>query len=78
MLEINQEASNHCFKSAAPIVRRPGGPGGDTTARHHVEVPGATLDGYWLHAASVLFCKCAPPPYAHVLPLDASSHALAM
>ena len=50
----------------------------DTTSRHHVEVPGALLDGCWLYAASVLFCKCGLPPYARVVPVDASSHALAM
>ena len=51
---------------------------GDTTSRHHVEVPGALLDGCWLYAASVLLCNCGLPPYSRVVPVDASSHALAM
>ena len=51
---------------------------GDTKARHMVEVPGATLDSHWLHAASVLFFKCGLTPYSRVVPVDASSHVLAM
>ena len=42
----------------------------------HVEVSGATLDAHWLHAASVLFCKCGLPPYSRVVPVDPSSLAL--
>ena len=46
MLVIN-EVAGHCANARMPW--------GDTTARGMVEVPGATLDAHWLHAASVLF-----------------------
>ena len=65
-----QQASSRCANARMPR--------GDTTARHMVEVPGATLDAHWLHAASGVFCKCGLPPYSRVVPVDASSHALAM
>ena len=57
-----------CVSAGEPVCRR-----------QYVEVPGALLqDGCWLYAASVLLCKCGLPPYARVVPVDASSHALAM
>ena len=65
-----QQAGSHSANARMPR--------GDTKARHMVEVPGATLDSDWLHAASVLFIKCGLPPYSRVVPVDASSHALAM
>jgi hypothetical protein len=65
-----QQASSHCANARMPR--------GDTTARGMAEVPGATLDAHWLHAASGVFCKCGLPPYSRVVPVDASSHALAM
>ena len=61
-----------------PIAQRPGCPGGTPQLVYLAEVPGATLDAHRLHAASVLFCKCGLPPYSRVVPVDASSHALAM
>ena len=71
MLEINQEASNHCFKSAAPIVRRPGGPGGTpqlaTMSRCQV---GATLDA---HTGSMRPAACfanVVSPLIHLLRLQ--------
>ena len=78
MLVSNQVAGKLGFNRPAPVARRPGCPGGGTKARHHVKVPGATLDSHWLHAASVLFFKCGLPPYSRVVPVDASSHVLAM
>jgi hypothetical protein len=65
-----QQAGSHSANARMPR--------GDTKARHHHQVPGATLDSHWLHAASVLFFKCGLPPYSRVVPVDASSHALAM
>ena len=67
-----QQAGSHSANARMPR--------GDTKARHMVEVPGATLDSHWLHAASVLFFKCGLPPYCYsrVVPVDASAHALAM
>ena len=65
-----QQAGSHSANARMPR--------GDTKARHMVKVPGATLDSHWLHAASVLFFKCGLPPYSRVVPVDASSHALAM
>ena len=65
-----QQATSHIANARMPR--------GDTTARQVAEVPGATLDAHWLHAASVLFFKCGLPPYSRVVPVDASSHALAM
>ena len=50
-----QKAGSDCAEARRPW--------GDTTARHHVEVSGATLDAHWLHAASGVFCKCGHPPY---------------
>ena len=47
-------------------------PRGDTTSRHHVEVPGALLDGCWLYAASVLFCY-----RLKYKPIDLTSNPLA-
>ena len=63
-----QQADSHCANARRPW--------GDTTARHHVEVSGATLDAHWLHAASGVFFKCGLPPYSRVVPVDASSLAL--
>ena len=56
-----QQAGSHCAEARRPW--------GDTTARGSVEVPGATLDAHWLHAANVLFCKCKwmASPRIHVL-----------
>ena len=70
MLERNQVAENLRFNSAAPIVRRPGGPGGVPylATKHHAEVPGALLEGCWLYATSVQFCNCGLP-LIHVLRL---------
>ena len=67
-----QQASSRCTNARMPW--------GDTTARGLSEVPGATLDDHRLHAASVLFRKCglSPPLFTRVVPVDASSHALAM
>ena len=78
MLVINQVAGNHRFKSSQLLCAEVKRPWGDTTARGVFEVPAATLDTHWLHAASVLFCKCGLPLYSRVVPVDASSHALAM
>ena len=65
-----QQATSHSANARMPR--------GDTTARQVAEVPGATLDAHWLHAASGVFCKCGLPPYSRVVPVDASSHVLAM
>jgi hypothetical protein len=81
MLVINQVAGNPSYNRQSQEVHCPevsGCPGGDTKARHMVKVPGATLDAHRLHAVSVLFCKCGLPPYSRVVPVDASSHVLAM
>ena len=56
-----QQATSHSANARMPR--------GDTTARHMVEVPGATLDAQ-LHAASGVFCKCGLPPYSRVVPVD--------
>ena len=78
MLVINQGAGKLGFNRQAPVAQMPGCPGGTPQLAIWLEVPGATLDAHWLHAASVLFCKCGLPPYSRVVPVDASSHALAM
>ena len=82
-LENNGEGGQHAGKksgSGKPWLQQaePGSPEariprGDTTARRMVEVPGATLDAHWIHAASGVFCKCGLPPYSRVVPVDASS-----
>ena len=54
-----QQAGSHCAEARMPR--------GDTTARGMAEVPGATLDAHWLHAASGVFCKCGLPPYSRVV-----------
>ena len=78
MLKRNQAAEKPGYNRPAPIAQMPGCPGGTPKlAIWLVEVPGATLDSHWLHAASVLFFKCGLPPYSRVVPVDASSHALA-
>ena len=53
-----QQAGSHCAEARRPW--------GNTTAHHHVEVLGATLDAHWLHAASGVFYKCGLPPYRGV------------
>ena len=78
MLVINQVAGKLGFNRQAPVAQMPGCPGGTPQLDHLTEVPGATLDAHRLHAASVLLCKCSLPPYSRVVPVDASSHALAM
>ena len=78
MLESNQVAGKLGFNRPAPIAQMPGCPGGTPQLATCSKVPGATLDSHWLHAASVLFFKCGLPPYSRVVPVDASSHALAM
>ena len=87
-LKKNGEGGQHAGKKSESVKAglqqaEPGGsearmPRGDTTARRMVEVPGATLDAHWLHAASGVFYKCGLAPYSRVVPVDASSHALAM
>ena len=54
-----QQATSHSANARMPR--------GDTTARQVAEVPGATLDAHWLHAASGVFCKCGLAPLIHVL-----------
>ena len=79
LLVTNQAAGKLGYNRPAPVAQMPGCPG-DTPklATYGREVPGATLDAHWLHAASGVFCKCGLPPYSRVVPVDASSHALAM
>ena len=77
MLALNQAAAKLGFNRHAPVAQMPGCPGGTPQLAIWSKVPGATLDAHRLHAASVLFCKCGLPPYSRVVPVDASSHALA-
>ena len=67
MLVINQVARKLGFNRQAPIAQMPGCPGGTPQLAKWLEVPGATLDAHWLHAASVLFFANVASPLIHVL-----------
>ena len=54
-----QQAGSHCANARMPW--------GDTTARRMVEVPGATLDAHWLHAAPAACSANVASPLIHVL-----------